>query len=119
MIMGRTNIHLVDFDKTSFFESDIYFARRIKEIYTEEGGIDIVFSNSFEKFPILKKYCSRYDIETKKLDFSDLESNYYAILNYSAEHREKKNLAYLLKNKEKEEFYNLFRKNISFNTFVL
>lgn len=116
--MVRSNIHLISSDKNSFFESDIYFAKKIKEI-NAEGLLNIVFADSFESFPILPRYCSRHKIRIEKINSSEPEKNYNNILNYARENLDKKNLAYLLKNEEVEKLHELFKKNIFFNTFVL
>ncbi|MEK6817409.1 MAG: hypothetical protein AABX80_01280 [Nanoarchaeota archaeon] len=116
--MTRANMHLISSYKNSFFESDLYFAKKIKEI-NSEGLLDAIFADSFENFPILPRYCSRYKIELKKMISSDTQKNYDEILDYARENLDKDNLAYLLKNEEVEKVHNLFKNNIFFNTFVL
>ena len=116
--MVRSNMHLISSDKNSFFESDLYFAKKIKEINSEEL-LDAIFTDSFENFPILPRYCSRYKIRIEKINSSEPEKNYNKILDYARENPDKNNLAYLLKNEEVEKLHDLFKKNIFFNTFVI
>ena len=108
---GKTKIHLVESDKNSSFESDIYFTKKIKEI-NSEGLLNAIFADSFENFPVLPRYCSRYKIELKKIISSDPKEKYNQVLNYLAENLGKRNLAYLLlKSEEADKLYKLFIKS--------
>src|SRR3989344_7968582 len=108
---GKTKIHLVESNKNSSFESDIYFAKKIKEINSKRP-LDAVFADSFENFPIITGYCSRHEIETKKADSSDPKERYNQVLHYLTENLGKRNLAYLLlKNEEADKLYKLFIKS--------
>ncbi|MBI2003943.1 hypothetical protein HYS72_00575 [Candidatus Pacearchaeota archaeon] len=108
-MMEKTKIHLISSDKNSSFESDIYFTKRIKEIKSKKS-LDVVFADSFEKFPVLQRYCSRYGIETNKVTSSNPQENYNKILDYMRENLDKKGLAYLLKSEEADKLYNLLQK---------
>ena len=107
----KTKIHLINSDKNSSFESDIYFTKKIKEINSKRF-LDAVFADSFEKFPITEKYCSVYKIETKKATSSIPEKRYHEVLNYLNENPGKTNLAYLLfESEEADKLHKLFQKS--------
>ena len=107
----KTKIHLILSDKNSFMESDTYFAKRIKESNSKRP-LDAVFADSFEKFLVTQRYCSRYKIETKKAASSDPKERYNQVLHYLAENLGKRNLAYLLlKNEEADKLHKLFIKS--------
>ena len=109
--MTKTRINLFISDKNLSFESDIYFTKKIKEI-NYKRFLDAVFADSFEKFPITEKYCSKYEIETKKAASSIPEKRYNEVLNYLGENPGKRNLAYLLlKSEEADKLYKLFEKS--------
>ncbi|MDP2672739.1 MAG: hypothetical protein Q8O84_02920 [Nanoarchaeota archaeon] len=102
----KTKIYLILSDKNSFIESDTYFVKKIKEINSKRP-LSAVFADSFEKFLVTLRYCSRYKIETKKVASSNPEENYNKILDYMRENLDKKNLAYLLlKSEEADKFCN-------------
>ena len=108
---GKTKIHLINSDKNSSVESDIYFTKKIKEINSKRF-LDAVFADSFEKFLVTQRYCSRYKIETKKAASSIPEKRYNEVLNYLGENPGKRNLAYLLlKSEEADKLYKLFEKS--------
>ena len=109
--MTKTRINFVISDKNSFIESDTYFAKRIKESNSKRP-LNAVFANSFEKFLVTQRYCSRYKIETKKAASSIPEKRYNEVLNYLGENPGKRNLAYLLlKSEEADKLYKLFEKS--------
>ena len=109
--MTKTRINFVISDKNSFIESDTYFAKRIKESNSKRP-LDAVFADSFEKFLVTQRYCSRYKIETKKAASSIPEKRYNEVLNYLGENPGKRNLAYLLlKSEEADKLYKLFIKS--------
>ena len=108
--MTKTRINFVISDKNSFIESDTYFAKRIKESNSKRP-LNAVFANSFEKFLVTQRYCSRYKIETKKATSSIPEERYREVLNYLNENPGKRNLAYLLfESEEADKLHKLFQK---------
>jgi len=98
--------------------ADPYFLKKIKNIHSEHR-LDAVFSESFEKFPSLEKYCLNKNIETIKVEHSSLEDYFFFIIRYTTDDKNnnKKNLANLIYNKKMEKLDYLFNWDMDFITY--
>lgn len=114
--MEKRNIYLVSSNENW---SDPYFSKKIKEIHNDYG-LDAVFANSFEKFPVLQRYCSRYNIETIKIDSIEPEEDFNSVVKYAQKNPDKKTLVNLTESAKIERLKELF-KNVEsrFDTFIV
>lgn len=115
----RINIYLIGSGKNSFFGSDIYFVKKIKSLTQEEIVLDTVFVKELEKFPVVKKYCLRHQIEAINFNNPEKENYFNSILHYTKSNFDKKNLATLVSNTEASKLNLLFKQDNDFDPRII
>ncbi len=119
----RINLYLIGSGETSFFESDIYFVKKIKSLTQEEIGLDAVFVKEPEKFPIVKRYCLKHQIETINFNTPENKNYFHFLVHYTQNNPDKKNLATLVSNAkalaETLKLNWLFKQNNAFDTYII
>lgn len=113
--MEEVNIHLIDFIKWSF-EKDMISSLIVKAV-KGKFGLDTIIKNSAERLPVLERYCSRYNIEVKETNHSEVLDGYLDVLLYLRYNKDKRNLLYIPSTKHLERIVNLFKEDGRFKIY--
>ncbi|MEK6844995.1 MAG: hypothetical protein AABX44_01945 [Nanoarchaeota archaeon] len=116
-MIEKTEIYIIGFDKTANFMPDVFCAKKIKDLSECNVNLNAVFTKDFEKLPIVKRYCSKHEIETINLDPD--EKYYFEIVRYNLNNPDKKNLVALVSEKIALRLNGLFGKDLSFNSHIV
>ncbi len=113
----KTNVYLIGFDEASKFALEIYSMKKMRNLRECNVKLNAVFTDDFEKFPGVKKYCLNHQIET--INLAPDEEYFISIVHYSIDNMDKKNLAALISENKVFKLNCLLKNDVEFDPHVI